>query len=416
MAEIDFSGLINCVDSHYEPRDPEQGKHLLEAVDKLLAKHSDIHDFNDAERLLSQESAAVLPQVAVKLARSKLLVRSIDQPLHVSLVFAVFKEHQRLLPPDQHPHGEDFLARKIEQLQWLFDDNAAVTWTMYIVDDGCPEGSGAKAQQILDARFPQAPVTVLYLQDAIEKRLPIAGDLESTAASQKGGSILYGMWAAAQEKYERHVIVFTDADLSVHLGQAGLMIDGIVAEGKDAAIASRREPNSVVVKTGHRNTRGKLFIYLWKGLIQPLSYITDTQCGFKAFTADTVSELFGDTSEKGFAFDIELLLKTEIRRSASICTVPIAWIDSEGASTTAGLQPYLPMLKSIVAMYRNYLPANPDANRLADMIESLSEAEWSYLTQNVPEAIANGEPTEFDRIRPASVDDLIAVVAGFPGP
>ena len=102
-------------------------------------------------------------------------------------------------------------------------------------------------------------------------------------------------------------------------------------------------------------------------------------------------------------------------RSASICTVPIAWIDSEGASTTAGLQPYLPMLKSIVGMYRRYLSAHPDADRLADMIESMSEAEWSYLTERVPAAIADGDPTEFDRNRPISVDDLIAVMSSFPG-
>ena len=50
-------------------------------------------------------------------------------------------------------------------------------------------------------------------------------------------------------------------------------------------------PTSVVVKQGHRNTRGKLFIYLWKGMIAPLAGIIDTQCGFKGFSAETVREI-----------------------------------------------------------------------------------------------------------------------------
>ena len=220
-----------------------------------------------------------------------------------------------MLRPDQHPHGEDCLVRKIEQLRWLFDDVAPVTWSVLIVDDGCPEGSGQLAQRIVDEQCPDAPVRVIFLEDAINQGLPITHPMQSAAESQKGGSIVYGMWTAAQKQHERHIVVFTDADLSVHLGQTGLLIDGIVQEKKDAAIGSRRETTSVVVKTGHRNTRGKLFIYLWKGLMHPLHYITDTQCGFKAFTVETVRDVFTDPFEKRFAFDIELLLKTELQRS-----------------------------------------------------------------------------------------------------
>ena len=40
--------------------------------------------------------------------------------------------------------------------------------------------------------------------------------------------------------------------------------------GADAAIGSRREPTSIVVKKGVRNTRGKLFIYYEDHTLKPV--------------------------------------------------------------------------------------------------------------------------------------------------
>ena len=106
------------------------------------------------------------------------------------------------------------------------------------------------------------------------------------------------MAVAAERDRSNHVVVFTDADLSTHLGQIGLLVAPIVQDGYDAAIGSRREPMSVVIKSGARNLRGKLFIYLWKRLIPKLSPIVDTQCGFKAFRADVARGIVEDTVEK----------------------------------------------------------------------------------------------------------------------
>ncbi|MBD3854575.1 MAG: hypothetical protein IFJ96_07305, partial [Acidobacteria bacterium] len=161
-----------------------------------------------------------------------------------------------------------------------------------------------------------------------------------------------GMWAALQQQREGHVVLMTDADLSTNLGQCGLLVDPILNGGADAAIGSRREPTSVVVKKGVRNTRGKLFIYLWKQILPELAGIVDTQCGFKAFRAGPLRETLSDMIEMQFAFDIELLIKTGLRRRDSIRKVAIAWIDSEAESTTTDLQPYLPMLRKMVEMSR----------------------------------------------------------------
>ncbi|MCP4427075.1 MAG: hypothetical protein GY803_21505 [Chloroflexi bacterium] len=367
----------------------------------------------EAELAENKNSIPLSVHLAVKLAKSKRIVDAIDGDVHVSVVFAVYKEHERIHQRSEaHPHGENFLLRKIEQLQWLFADYANFSWDMTIVDDGCPDGSGKIAQQILAEEYDGDNVQVLFLADAIAQDLPVTRPMRFTTDSRKGGSIAYGMWAATRRERPSHIILFTDADLSTHLGQIGLLVDGIVNKGKLAAIGSRREPTSIVVKKGTRNLRGKLFIYLWKRIITNIGYIVDTQCGFKAFRADTVRAIVGDLIEKGFAFDIELLLKTEMLQAQAIAKTPIGWIDSEALSTTTDIQPYLTMLKGMMSMYRKYLPSNAESDEFATFIESLNEPGWQRLVANVPEGIASREPLAFAEYNGVTTADLRATLSG----
>ena len=128
--------------------------------------------------------------------------------------------------------------------------------------------------------------------------------------------------------------------------------------------------------------------------------------GFKAFRADVTRNIVQDTVEKRFAFDIELLLRTELARHDSIERVAIAWIDSEAASTTKELQPYLPMLKSLVRISQKYLPTDDTALGFASLIESLDENSWARLSGNVPAEIEEREPSEFDEYDAVAPDDL----------
>lgn len=162
------------MDGEFDPRDEEHGKRVLGTADLLLNDCSELGPLNTLEQQLFRRHEDVpLPvHLAVKLARSKALVRTLNNPLHVSFVAAVYKEHTRMLRPDQHPHGEDCLVKKIEQLRWLFDDTTPVTWRIFIVDDGCPEHSGRLAQEILADRCPDAPTRVLFLEEAINMRAP----------------------------------------------------------------------------------------------------------------------------------------------------------------------------------------------------------------------------------------------------
>ena len=185
-----------------------------------------------------------------------------------------------------------------------------------------------------------------------------------------------------------------------------LLIDPLLNNKKSVAIGSRREPSSIVIKEGKRNDRGKLFIYLWKRLIPNLGNILDTQCGFKAFNATMIPYVIDDLIEKKFAFDIELLLKSELKQKDTIIKVPIAWIDSEGESTTTDLQPYLPMLKSIAKMNQKYFKEKE--NEFIPFIESLTQERFEKLLENIPVEIANGNPDDFTDFDGIKVAELIA--------
>ncbi|OQY27734.1 MAG: hypothetical protein B6244_09495 [Candidatus Cloacimonetes bacterium 4572_55] len=337
-----------------------------------------------------------------------MIINEIKGPITISVIFAVYKEHTRIKKNSEHLHGEDFLRRKVAQLERLFDNHSNIHWELIVVDDGCPENSGGIAQSVIDNDGLGDKVKVLFLEEAIEQNLSITKPLSSTKESQKGGAIVYGMWHAIQQpKDEDHIVIYTDADLSTHLGQIGLLLDPILNQKKSVAIGSRREKNSIVIKKGTRNTRGKLFIYLWKRLIPNLGDIIDTQCGFKAFRKKIAAQIIEDIIEKKFSFDIELLLKAELVKNNSIAKVPIAWIDSEQASTTVDLQPYLPMLKSIVKMYRKYFSPNKMSDEFASFIESLNPDDLNKILDNIPSEILERESYEFTKYNGVLVSDLI---------
>lgn len=389
--------------------DDQQSAYIYKEAQTILDKGLGIDDIVtlEAELLRKKEDKYILLLLALKLAVSKILVKNIKTPLSISIVFAVYKEHNRIRKSAEHPHGEDFLVKKVSQLEWLFEDKENVDWELIVVDDGCPENSGKIAEEIINKNNLKGKARVLFLAEAIAKKERVAQGLQSTNDSQKGGSIVYGMWDAVQQSSSKNqIVVYTDADLSTHLGQLMLLIDPLLSNNKFAAIGSRREAKSVVIKKGVRNDRGKLFIYLWKRLIPNLGTIVDTQCGFKAFRAEIIPEIIEDMIEKKFAFDIELLLKTLLIRKDSVVKVPIAWIDSEEASTTTDLQPYLPMLKTIAAMSKKYFPEAEKSSEFIKYVSSLDEDSFNNLLNNIPEEIVTREPDEFTTFDKVSVADF----------
>ncbi len=382
---------------------------IIEVANEILKEHTNPVEIQKLETEISNrnEDGITALRLALKLAQSKSILKQIDEEYHISVVFAVYKEHQRILTKAEHPNGENFLVKKVQQMQWLFDNQTKISWDLTVVDDGCPEGSGKIAQQIISDNNLSDKVKVLFLKDAINKPGTPIEKLNSTNESQKGGSILYGMHSiAGNTPTDNHIVVFTDADLSTHLGQLMLLAEPIIAKKQLSAIGSRREKLSVVVKKSSRNNRGKLFIYLWKRMIPTLNDIIDTQCGFKAFKANIIPVITMNNIEQKFAFDVELLIKTTSIKNNSITKVPIAWIDSDAESTTTDLQPYLPMLKAIAKMQKKYLQGDNTNNPYVEFVESLDDEKFNKLLQNIPENITNKDPEMFSTFSGVTVEEL----------
>lgn len=381
-------------------------------AEKIYSEAQSLDEITDLENTCfkTKTKYSLITHSAIKIAKSKKFLSEIKIPIHLTIVFPVFKEHHRIVTKEEHTSGEDFLIRKIQQLEFLFKGFDNYQWNMIVVDDGCPENSGKIAEQILKKRYTGKNVEVIFLQDAIDQGIELIKPVTSVQESIKGASIQYGMWHAIQEKKKNHIICYTDADLSTHLGQCGLLINSIVRNKKYAAIASRREYESVVLKERSKDIRGKLFIYIWKQMIRRLNYIIDSRCGFKAFRAEVIEKIIYDTIERGLAFDIELLLKTDLLGRKSMENIPIAWFDSPGDSTIPETGIYLDMLKSIAEMYHLYMRANAVSHKFAFFVKSLDQSDWEVLVNNVPEGIRLKSALHYDIYNEITVEDFMEIL------
>ncbi|MBT8229832.1 MAG: hypothetical protein KJO50_06185, partial [Bacteroidia bacterium] len=165
-----FQEIIESCPNEVDLTNEGHSELIMATVELILNEGFNIPDIEKIEQQLIRDNdkSSIFILLALKIARSKILASKVTEPLFVSVVFAVYKEHNRIRKSNEHPHGEDFLLRKVKQLQWLFDNKDNIEWEMIIVDDGCPEGSGRIAQGIIDKHELNEIVRVLYLAEAIE--------------------------------------------------------------------------------------------------------------------------------------------------------------------------------------------------------------------------------------------------------
>ena len=381
-AERVFKRLPQNLDN----QDEVQLETLLHLVDCLLSRIDEMDELDTIEELIESqpEKWPLAARMIVKLARSKAVLDHRTGRIHFSVVVPLYGEHERLLHPFEHPSGEDLIRQKLRQIEWACGEGSRHTFDILLVDDGCPNGSGRIAEKILNRDHSQAAARVLFLEEAIERNHPAVQGVRSVRDSQKGGAVHLGLWEASSNSnysYREHIVAFTDADLSTHLGQLGLLVEALDKPGTRVAAGSRRARNSVVVKQSNRSARGRLFIYLWKKLLPELAYIDDTQCGFKAMRAEHVAPLIASPSNRGFAFDIELLLMAELMKRRSVTEVPIAWIDSELASNTQSTSTHLSMLRSIVSLSRSLENRRASCEAFSEAIDGLSEESWDQAVE-----------------------------------
>ncbi len=119
----------------------------------------------------------------------------------------------------------------------------------------------------------------------------------------KGHAVRTGAREAHHE-----VVAFLDADLSLPIQELGRLLNAIF-HGADAAIASRRHPDS------EPRVRHPFQYRSWAGFVLN-AYVRrtfglpyrDTQCGMKAFRREVLQAILPLARVEGFAFDVEWLV------------------------------------------------------------------------------------------------------------
>ena len=372
-------------------------REYLEAVIAWFDSQDKDYATIDAEVRASSPAEQVTGfRVALKIAESHRILRSLDEPLTITLLNPVYKETARMQPRGDHPHGEDLIRFKIRALEQLESVNPRLSCRFFVIDDGCPDSSGDKARLILDEDFPEAvacgKARVYMLSDAIDSKDPDlpAGLTHKNGCNRsvKGGAILFGMRKALNDDAVegQHIIIDNDADLSTHPEQIGLLIEPILQKQAEAVAGSRRNTDSVALIGGSRNTRGLLFIQIIQRLLPELgSKITDTNRAFKAFTSSGLQRIIDRIAIYTFPYQIELL-QACVSAGVPLEKRGIAYIDSEAASTQQGdaiTESYLHQLQQVADIARRYNTIDP-SDPLLNFLESIGEDAWRRIESNPP--------------------------------
>jgi len=349
-------------------------KKYMELADVLYTK--ELSFLRTLEKTVSetQETSfkySTLFHIALKNAISKKLFEALP-PIHCTCVFALYKENNRILPKGDeegksHKNGEDFIRVKHKQLSWLFSNKPDSSWTLLGVDDGCPVDSSGMMMNIAKEEG-YNNVTCYKLKEAIMKGTLKGLDVEKlkseawseddhlVKASQKAGAILYGLELACEETAKfpgkKHLIVYTDSDLSTDLGLCGLNFDTII-NGKVECSVSQRFGQPFSVNCGklleasagggiapgmplpsrvHLTLRHKLRM----NLLPPLAKIIDTNCGHKCLTPEVAAGTVSKVKDYKGSFDIDWLVCVGTVAKAAgkepIGTTAIPWVNSVGES------------------------------------------------------------------------------------
>jgi len=406
--------------------DSDQNQAVLDAASALFEGRT------AADGVAASHGSAVAAE-AIAAARSRQRLVELTEPVHLTVVWAMYGETGRMVPRAAHPHGEDFVRAKVRQLDWLTSGLADVTWSIIACDDGCPDrpSSADLMTEIAAAEgYPvegHRSVTVLRLAEVIAGGIPISpafDRLTSTGQSRKGGSILAGMAAAVRTGPARangggrHMVCYTDADLSANLAQLGSLAAAVVAGDKVAGALGQRYgiEGAVLVRadgpvTEPQSTGGKpdkiivLFRHFVRAtLIPAIAHVLDTQAGFKAFDATALPWVIRQMTSFNETFDVELLIHLAQHYGPQALAVePIVFTEDFAATNFPSVAPgqrHLAMVQQIVELYDRLVapvaPVTGDAADLHTLLKTLSVDDYTALIEHL-RAEDQDDPTLFDR-------------------
>lgn len=167
-----------------------------------------------------------------------------------------------------------------------------------VVDDGSKDGTAAVAEYF-------------------RIKIPALRVVSNGENRGKGYSVRHGM----QEARGR-IALFTDADLSAPIEEAGKLIDAL--ETYDVAIGSRAMDRSLI--TVHESPFREFAGIIFNKIVRVILWLpfVDTQCGFKAFQRERCHILFEQQTIERFGFDPELLYLARHHGLRAI-EIPVRW-------------------------------------------------------------------------------------------
>ncbi len=218
----------------------------------------------------------------------------------LSLVIPAYNEEKRL-PPSLQRIVEYLGAAGIDAVEVLVVNDGSRDRTFEIAEQGAP----------------------LFEKIGVAYRV-----LENPGNRGKGYSVRHGMREARHDW-----ILFTDADLSAPIEEAGKLLDAVNEGQYTVAIGSRALDRSLigVHQPLFRELSGRAFnlvVRLFTGLA-----LADTQCGFKLFSKQAARDVAARQQLERFGFDVEQLFLAK-KMGHKIAEVPVRWNDVEG--TTVG--------------------------------------------------------------------------------
>lgn len=403
--------------------DPAENRAVLDCATALAGGET-----TDEE--VGRTHGAAVAAEAGAACRSRARLAAAGGPVHLSVVWAMYGETARMATREEHPHGEDLVRVKTRQLDWLTEE-AGATWSCVAVDDGCPEepSSAEMMRSIVAAEGHPAEghrgITVLRLADVLAGGPsigPAFDRLTSPQQSRKGGSILAGLAHVLRAPVRRrHVVAYTDADLSANLAQLGALAAPILRSSAVAALGQRYGmPGAVLVKPDGPvrepvSTGGKpdKLIVLFRhairaALIPQLAHVLDTQAGFKAFEAEALRPVLARMSSFDETFDVELLIHLAQRSgSAALAVEPIVFTEDFAQTNFPSVDPgprHLAMVEQVVRLYDRFVaparPATGEAAALLDLVRDLDVPSYVRLIEALRAEDADDD-TLFDRRWPA---------------
>jgi dolichyl-phosphate beta-glucosyltransferase len=210
----------------------------------------------------------------------------------LSLVIPAYNESRRL--PPYLESVRDHLTRQFGE-----------AYEVLVVDDG----SSDALPRVLEDECSQWPQLEVRRHDVNQG---------------KGAAVRTGMLAARGE-----LLLFADADGATPIGEECRLRAAIEA-GADLAVGSRLVRARDVQRRRHwfRALVGRLFAGAARRAVR--LPVLDTQCGFKMFRREAGRRLFEQVTERGYLFDIEVLLLA-LRHGYRVAEVPVNWADRPGS-------------------------------------------------------------------------------------